>query len=113
MSVWNRIFGETKTLDGLKVLELVAYKKAIQKGTIQLVDVRTALEYNSGHISNANNLDYFQRKQFLNGLEALDKNKAVYLYCRSGARSKKAAQLMLKQGFTEIYDLKGGYLGWS
>jgi rhodanese-related sulfurtransferase len=43
----------------------------------------------------------------------LNPSKPVYLYCRSGNRSGKAANLLAKMGFTEIYDLKGGYMSWK
>jgi len=43
----------------------------------------------------------------------LDKNKPVLLYCAGGVRSAKAAKILKKQGFTEIYDLKNGYTGWK
>ncbi len=78
----------------------------------QLVDVRTLEEFNNGHLANAQNIcvtdDDFQKK-----LVDLDKNKPVYLYCRSGKRSAKAAKLMKELGFKEIYDMEGGYTSWE
>ncbi|NND78860.1 MAG: rhodanese-like domain-containing protein, partial [Maribacter sp.] len=49
---------------------------------------------------------------FKQAFEKLDKSKPVYLYCRSGSRSKKAAQKVLDMGFVKVYDLKGGYMRW-
>jgi rhodanese-related sulfurtransferase len=43
----------------------------------------------------------------------LDKEIPIYLYCRSGGRSNKAARQLISLGFKEIYDLQGGYLGWK
>ncbi|NNK72081.1 MAG: rhodanese-like domain-containing protein, partial [Flavobacteriaceae bacterium] len=37
----------------------------------------------------------------------------IYLYCRSGVRSRRAARKLAKMNFDEIYDLKGGILGWK
>lgn len=46
-------------------------------------------------------------------MEKLDKEKPVYIYCRSGGRSGKAAKQLADEGFTEIYDLDGGILEWN
>lgn len=110
----NTIFGASKAVsDSVKILSTTEYKAAISKGNVQLVDVRTPNEYRSGHISNAVNIDFYQRIVFVEKFNKLDKNKAVYIYCRSGARSRSAAAQLAKMGFTEIYDLKGGYMQWN
>jgi len=96
-----------------KILDPAAYKKAISSGNHQLVDVRTAREYKSGRIANAINIDLFRPGHFRMKIHQLDKQKPVYLYCRSGQRSQKAAQKLLQWGFTEVYDLKGGILSWN
>ena len=43
----------------------------------------------------------------------MDKDKPVYLYCRSGARSQKAARKLIDMGFEKVYDLKGGFMRWK
>jgi rhodanese-related sulfurtransferase len=43
----------------------------------------------------------------------LNKNKPVYVYCRSGARSQRAARKLVEMGFLKIYDLEGGYMSWA
>ena len=43
----------------------------------------------------------------------LDKKTPIYLYCRSGNRSKKSADILIEMGFSEIYDLKGGFIEWN
>lgn len=91
----------------------MAYATAVSGKKVQLVDVRTAREYRSGHIKNALNIDFFDAANFNKSFGKLDKNKPVYLYCRSGARSKNAARKLLAMGFSEIYDLKGGYQRWN
>ena len=88
-------------------------QNAIDNKSIQLVDVRTTNECNNGHISKALNIDFFNRANFQKSFENLDKEKPVYLYCRSGNRSQKAAKRLLKMGFIEIIDLKGGYSSWQ
>ena len=46
-------------------------------------------------------------------MSKFDKNKEIYVYCRSGKRSGKAAAKLKEQGFTKIYDLQGGILNWE
>lgn len=78
----------------------------------QIIDVRTVKEFKEGHIRNSQNIcvsdDNFEERA-----SALDKNKPVYVYCRSGKRSAKAAEILKEMGFKEVYDLDGGYLNWE
>jgi rhodanese-related sulfurtransferase len=50
---------------------------------------------------------------FESEIQKLDKTQPVYVYCRSGARSQKAAEKMVEMGFTQVIDLEGGYLSWQ
>ena len=81
-------------------------------GDIQLIDVRTTNEFNRGHIKNAVNINYYDGN-FYEQMSKLDKNKELYIYCRSGNRSGRAAAKLKEQGFTKIYDLQGGILNWT
>lgn len=103
---------QTKQDPRIKVLNTAEYKKEIEQGNIQLVDVRTAGEYKSGAITGALNIDV-TNGVFDNEIQKLDKTKPVYIYCRSGARSQAAARKMVALGFTQIIDLRGGYLSWN
>jgi len=98
-----------------KVIELLSVKEFathIQNKNVQLIDVRTEKEFIESHIEKAINFDI--RSEKFNELAlTLDKNKPVYLYCRSGKRSRKASLTLQKLGFQKIYDLKGGFLLWK
>jgi rhodanese-related sulfurtransferase len=94
------------------LLETPEFKKQINSERIQLLDVRTPAEYQSGHIEGAFLVNVLNKLQFIETIKKLDKNKPVYIYCRSGSRSKTAAQLLCESGFNLVYDLKGGYLTW-
>jgi thioredoxin 1 len=78
----------------------------------QLIDVRTAEEYSEKSIQNSLNID-INRSDFQQIVSQLIKTKPVFLYCFSGSRSSNAASLLLKLGFTQIYELKGGILKWE
>ncbi|MDV7138349.1 rhodanese-like domain-containing protein [Maribacter sp. TH_r10] len=113
MSFLSSLFGgKALDPDKFKVLDAKAFKSAVKNKKVQLVDVRTPGEYRAGHIGKAVNIDLFQRQSFRSSFEKLDKGKPVYLYCRSGARSRKAARKVLDMGFEKVYDLKGGYMQW-
>ncbi|MCU0637631.1 MAG: rhodanese-like domain-containing protein [Methanothrix sp.] len=69
-------------------------------------------EYSSGHIASAINIDY-RSPSFEDQLSMLDRDVAILLYCRMGVRSLKALQIMKGMGFSEIYNLTEGLVGWK
>lgn len=78
-----------------------------------ILDVRTEDECNNGIIPNSTNIDIYKTQEFIQALEALDKSKNYYVYCRSGVRSSKACELMESMGFENAYNLEGGILNWE
>lgn len=93
-------------------LDAVKFEEAIRQNGAQVVDVRTPQEFNAGHIQGAKNLDFYSA-QFGAEVSKLDKNKPVYVYCAVGGRSASAAGMLVKQGFTKVYDLAGGIESWK
>ncbi|GAB3986790.1 thioredoxin domain-containing protein [Spirosoma daeguense] len=83
-----------------------------QNPQAQLIDVRTPTEFAEGHLPGAVNINS-QRDDFSRALGQLDKTKPVYVYCLSGGRSKRAFDKLTELGYTDVRDLKGGYLKWS
>lgn len=88
------------------------YQALMNDETVQLIDVRTADEFNAGTIGKAQNIDYLS-EDFKANLASLNKDEPVYVFCRSGNRSEKARNIMLDLGFKEVYDLQGGYNAWQ
>lgn len=80
---------------------------------VQWVDVRTAKEYEAGRIDDAINIDVSDAATFIEKTVYLDKEKPIYLYCRTGGRSKRAAQQLKDLGFRAIFEYSGGYSEWS
>ena len=78
-----------------------------------ILDVRTEEEFDSGYIAGATNFDIRGGAAFMDSLETLDKSKSYFVYCRSGARSGQACQLMGQLGFNHVYNLDGGVLAWE
>lgn len=96
----------------IRVLEPEVFKLKVENWPLQFVDVRTPQEYKSGHIPGAENID-FKAEGFLSQMNKFEKDKPIYLYCRSGNRSGKAAAQLSEMGFKYIIDLKGGYKAWK
>jgi rhodanese-related sulfurtransferase len=82
------------------------------EGTKLILDVRTPEEFAEGHIEGATLIN-FQDDNFQEQTDKLDKNIPVYVYCASGVRSDKAASILNKQGFKEVYVLEGGLKEWT
>lgn len=78
---------------------------------VQLVDVRTPAEFAEGHIPGAVNMDV-NGAEFDTQIATLDAERPVALYCRSGRRSKLAADKVAKAGY-EVVELDGGILSWE
>jgi len=95
------------------VLSPDQFQKNIQTPGIQILDVRTAGEYQSGHIKGALQADWLIKKQYKERVQSLDKNKPVYTYCLSGARSAAAAEWLKDNGFKQVYTLSGGINSWK
>lgn len=73
-----------------------------------IIDVRTEEEYNTGHLKSALLLPV----QDLEGrLGEFSKDESIIVYCASGRRSRAAAEILLDNGFTQIYDM-GGIGDW-
>lgn len=102
---------DTVAQDQAKEISSKEMLKIIESESIQLIDVRTPAEYREGHIENAKNID-FSSASFTKDISTLDKEKPVFIYCRSGNRSGKSVKDFINAGFSEIYDLNGGMVEW-
>ena len=78
-----------------------------------IMDVRTEEEYESGYIRGAQLIDIRQPQEFMDAIQALDKNKSYFVYCRSGVRSGQACQLLGQLGIVSAYNLDGGIMAWT
>ena len=103
--------GETNT-QVVKNIKAVKFQEfsALNDGII--IDVRTAAEFNSGHIKDATNIDFYA-DDFESKLKIVRKDVPIYVYCRSGGRSSSAAKKMEKLGFSEVYNMLGGIGSWN
>lgn len=84
------------------------YKEHANKSI--LIDVRTPEEYEEGSLENARNINFFE-DDFVQKVQyaVTDKNQRIYLYCKSGNRSGKAAKQLKAAGYTNIINATVGY----
>jgi Rhodanese-related sulfurtransferase len=103
---------KSQTTVGFKSLTPAEFETLIKEDlSVQLVDVRRPVEYDSGHIYNAVLINVLDSAFIDNAMVILDKSKPIAVYCRSGKRSKDAAGKLSEIGY-KVFDLDSGYLGW-
>ena len=96
-----------------KNLTSAQFEQLIKDSNVQLVDVRTLAEHMEGHIPGSLNINVKDEAGFPLAVdELLDKEKPVAVYCRSGRRSRTAAEFLIKKGFKKVYNLDKGILNW-
>lgn len=105
------LFGK-KNMEGTKVSTEDFQAKLQEVSNAQLIDVRTPEEFRAGYLANAQNINFYDN-DFKEALGNLDKEKPLFLYCRSGNRSGKAAKMAVDMGFQEVLDMDGGMIQWG
>ncbi len=103
---------DNKTSEIQMVSPVQVYEAVYGESALQLVDVRTTEEYAVSHLKNAQNI-CVTSTDFKEKVASLDKEKPVYVYCKKGGRSAKAAVILKEMGFTKVYDLQGGVTSWK
>ncbi|MBI9070310.1 MAG: rhodanese-like domain-containing protein [Melioribacteraceae bacterium] len=94
-------------------LDASSFKKCIDEDSnCVLIDVRTDMEFQSGSIANAIQIDC-SSKSFVEKINKLDKTKRCLIYCHSGSRSFQVGQYMISQGFTDVAHLEYGIISWE
>ncbi len=87
------------------------FSKLIKDSKVVIIDLRTANEFKSGHISKAKNID-IKASDFKAKFAKLDKKATIAIYCRNGAKSKVAAQRLSAKGY-KVVELKIGLSEWK
>ncbi len=96
----------------IKNVNSTEFKELIERNDGLVLDVRTLYEFEGGHIKDADQLNYYSFR-FKQNLLLLPKDQPVYLYCRTGYRSKKTAKILIENGYKNVYNLKKGILEWE
>lgn len=85
-------------------------KDMIDSGGFFLLDVRTQEEYDAGHISGSTLIPV---EVIGTRLDEIPKDRKILVYCRSGRRSADASQILIDNGFKQVYNMKGGINEWT
>ncbi|GCF92297.1 sulfurtransferase [Enterococcus florum] len=91
-----------------KVISQEEFQAGMRKA--QVIDVRERDEFNSKHILGARSFPYPMLKETMGSLR---KDQPIYIYDYNKAVSARAANLLRKNGFTNLYILKGGIEEWQ
>ena len=104
--IYSMMLGDKGSVDPQGATEMINHKQAV------VIDVRPSADYHKGHIINAISLP---SNGFANQISTLSKHKdkPIIVACRSGAQSSAACAQLRKEGFEEVYNLKGGILAWQ
>jgi rhodanese-related sulfurtransferase len=95
-----------------KRVDVAEYEKLRADTNNVVLDVRSAAEFEKGHVPGATNIDISSSK-FTEKVAALDTNKTYLVNCAVGMRSARACKKMETMGFNKLYDLAPGFDGWK
>ena len=102
----NLMADNKHNMSGSQVTDLINREDAV------IIDVRPAADFAKGHIINAINVPASNLAKQMTQLSKY-KDKTVVVSCRSGAQSSVARKQLIKEGFSKVYNLKGGILSWQ
>ncbi|MBF0627339.1 MAG: rhodanese-like domain-containing protein [Magnetococcales bacterium] len=111
MTLKNPILARVYGVQSLSVHQLAALLQA--KPSPLLIDVRTPMEFASGHIPGARNEPLSNLSERVAALRALADQRDVVVVCRSGARSLGGAVVLKRGGCPKVFNVAGGMLQWS
>ncbi|MBL0882406.1 MAG: redoxin domain-containing protein [Chitinophagaceae bacterium] len=103
---------ETHAQEKLSI-PVAEFETKLKARNYQVLDVRTAGEFKAGYLKGALQADWLNKKEFEERTRHLNPEKPLLVYCASGVRSEQAAKWLLKKGFKEVYNLKGGTAAWQ
>ncbi|GAA5522837.1 rhodanese-like domain-containing protein [Aliifodinibius salicampi] len=83
------------------------FKELLEEDPGIIIDVRTKGEFKSGHLKEVDHNFDVTSGEFNEKVRNLDKNKVYYLYCRTGARSGQAVNIMKRNNFENVYNVGG------
>ena len=105
-------FAQSAKKDSVNVISVEEFEKKSSKKNTLILDVRTPEEVAEGALPDALNVN-FLGEDFAQQIDVLNKKATYLIYCRTGIKSRKAADLMQKAGFKHVYMLDGGITAWK
>ncbi len=112
-SCQNQSDSSNQEVGQYELLSVNDFSSKIQKEeNLQLLDVRTPREWQGGVLEGALQINMYDADFYDKVSSKVDKSKPVYVYCQGGVRSKEVGMQLIKMGYSNVYDLKGGYASW-
>ena len=105
-------FAQSTHKDSIEVLSITGFETKSSKKNTLVIDVRTPEEAAEGHLPGSMNINFLS-EDFAQEIDILNKKATYLLYCKTGIKSRKAADLMQKAGFKHVYMLEGGFTAWK
>ncbi len=108
MLIWplfSRFSGQGSDIGTAEAVQLINRRDAL------VIDVRENDEFASGHIVNSRHIPLAQLADHLKAIEKY-KTRPIIVNCRSGNRAAGAIGILRKNGFNEVFTLRGGILAW-
>ena len=98
----------------MQTIEVKQLAEKQSQGAVELIDVRTPVEFREVHAEGARNvpLDSLDPKQIVEARNG-HSGDPLYVICRSGARGEKAAQKFIDAGYSEVVNVTGGTMAWE
>lgn len=106
VKIWEDAGGMLEKVETLSIHE---FKAIYQNNGIKIVDLRSATEYQSGHIKGA---DHVFIGTLLNNLQRINKDKKVVIHCKSGDRATIGYSLLARNGYKNILNFSAGMDKW-
>ncbi len=94
-----------------KSVKATEFNQLMQSGDFVVLDIRTAKEFDEGHIENAVNLDFYSKN--FDQLVLNYKKNGIMIYSRSSGQSQQAITKLISLGFKNIIELENGLVGWK
>jgi hydroxyacylglutathione hydrolase len=96
-------------LEKANVISMDVFREKKSENGLQLIDLRGASEYNTAHISGADNIFVGTIEH---NLDKVSKDRRVVIYCQGGDRAAIAYSILAKHGYTNVLNYSGGMNEW-
>ena len=96
-------------LDTVPVINIDTFKSLLDETNVQVVDLRNATEFKSGHIKGA---DHVFVGSLMNNLEKVSKDKKVVIHCQGGDRATIGYSLLAREGYTNVINYSASMNEW-
>jgi rhodanese-related sulfurtransferase len=109
MLLWplvSRSFRQAHEIGALEAVQLINRRDAV------MLDVRDTGDYAAGHIAHAKHIPEAQLPDRMKEIERF-KTRPIVVYCKTGSRAATVTNLLRKNGYAEVFALRGGVQGWQ